>query len=476
MRRSRLPFFILAFLAMFLAGRAGAQAAPGALAAAEPSALILQGTVVGPDGAPVADARVDVRLQGANDDVTFGDTTTDVDGKFALLGLGLAPEHYAVHASAPNLDPAEQPFAIDKAGHASATTFTLKLGTAKKARGGPTEGYTVVKVYYATDRKPEPGSASQSGGAVLDYAGERAANGAVSYGAVDVSIPPNHRFAERELPSIWRLEFHADPEKHMTLLSVSTEPKDRFFQDVAGSVGSSPGKEAFVFVHGYNVSFQGAAIRTAQLAYDFGFKGAPIFYSWPSRARLIGYEDDEKTVTQSTEDLRQFLQDVANRSGATVIHLIAHSMGNRAFLPAVAELAGDRTFKNFGKFQNIVLAAPDVDADVFTKWVTQIKKANTPVTLYVSDRDQALLISHTFFNSQVRAGQGGANALVIPGVDTIDVSKVSMDALGHTYYGDNPDVVNDLLAFLKGKAAPRTGLTKVPEGALAYWLMNPPPG
>jgi esterase/lipase superfamily enzyme len=461
---------------MFLAGRAGAQAAPGALAAAEPSALILQGTVVGPDGAPVADARVDVRLQGANDDVTFGDTTTDVDGKFALLGLGLAPEHYAVHASAPNLDPAEQPFAIDKAGHASATTFTLKLGTAKKARGGPTEGYTVVKVYYATDRKPEPGSASQSGGALLDYAGERAANGAVSYGAVDVSIPPNHRFAERELPSVWRLEFHADPEKHMTLRSVSAEPKDHFFQDVAGSVRDSPGKEAFVFVHGYNVSFQGAAIRTAQLAYDFGFKGAPIFYSWPSRARLIGYEDDEKTVTQSTEDLRQFLQDVANRSGATVIHLIAHSMGNRAFLPAVAELAGDRTFKNFGKFQNIVLAAPDVDADVFTKWVTQIKKANTPVTLYVSDRDQALLISHTFFNSQVRAGQGGANALVIPGVDTIDVSKVSMDALGHTYYGDNPDVVNDLLAFLKGKAAPRTGLTKVPEGALAYWLMNPPPG
>lgn len=461
---------------MFPAGRAGAQAAADALPAANGAALVLQGTVVGPDGAPVADARVDVRLQGSNDDTTFGDTVTDADGKFALVGLGLAPEHYVVHASAPNLDPAEQPFAIDKAGHATATTFTLNLGTAKKARGGPSEGYTVVKVYYATDRKPATGVGGQGGGTVLDYAGERAADGAVSYGAVEVSIPPNHRFAERELPSIWRLEFHADPEKHMTLLSVDAEPKDRFFQDVAGSVKSSPGKEAFVFVHGYNVSFQGAAIRTAQLAYDFGFKGAPIFYSWPSRARLIGYEDDEKTVTQSVEDLRQFLEDVANRSGATVIHLIAHSMGNRAFLPAVAELAGDRSFANFRKFQNIVLAAPDVDDDVFTKWVMQIKKANTPVTLYVSDRDQALLISHTFFNSQPRAGQGGSNALVIPGVDTIDVSKVSMDALGHTYYGDNPDVVSDLLAFLKGKTAPRPGLTKVPEGALAYWLMNPPPG
>jgi hypothetical protein len=75
----------------------------------------------------------------------------------------------------------------------------------------------------------------------------------------------------------------------MILQKIQPERKDLFFKDLSASVSASPAKEAFVFVHGYNESFEDAAIRTAQLAYDFGFKGAPIFYSWPSEGRLLGY-------------------------------------------------------------------------------------------------------------------------------------------------------------------------------------------
>jgi esterase/lipase superfamily enzyme len=148
-------------------------------------------------------------------------------------------------------------------------------------------------------------------------------------------------------------------------------------------------------------------------------------------------------------------------------------MGNRALLAAVSQLATDSRFKNFNTFNSLVLAAPDVDRATFTTLIAQIRKPRSRITLYVSDRDQALTASHRLFHMAARAGEGGSQSLVMPGVDTVDVSKLSMDALGHSYYGDNRNVVMDLLEFLKGKIAPRPGLTRVPVGALAYWLMMP---
>ena len=41
-------------------------------------------------------------------------------------------------------------------------------------------------------------------------------------------------------------------------------------------------KQVFVFVHGFNVSFENALRRTAQIAYDLNFDGAPFLFSWPS--------------------------------------------------------------------------------------------------------------------------------------------------------------------------------------------------
>ncbi len=439
---------------------------PCARAQAGPDRVLLvnlQGAVNGPDGKPVPGARVDVRV-GASSADSVADTVTDVDGKFALLGVALSPGPYLLHASAPGFGEAEKTFKIESAGPASDLTFALALPAQPKERGA-SSGFTVVRVLYATDRKQQT---DQNG---LQYLGMRSDNGVLSYGSCEVSIPESHVLAEVERPTIWKLEFHPDPEKHMVLQKVESEEKARFLKDVAGMVAASPGKEAFVFVHGYNVSFEDAAIRTAQLAYDFGFKGAPIFYSWPSRGSLFGYLDDEQSIQQTVGNLKQFLQDVAASSGATVVHLIAHSMGNRALLPALSQLAADPQFRDFAKFNTVVFAAPDVDRDVFMNLVAQIHKPQSMITLYVSEHDQALVASHVLFHKQPRAGEGGSDTIVMQGLDTVDVSKLSMDALGHSYFGDNRSVVQDLLKFLKGQLAPRPGLSKVPLGSLAYWQL-----
>jgi esterase/lipase superfamily enzyme len=148
-------------------------------------------------------------------------------------------------------------------------------------------------------------------------------------------------------------------------------------------------------------------------------------------------------------------------------------MGNRALLPALSQLAGDPQFKDFSKFNTVVFAAPDVDRDVFMNLAAQIHKPQSKITLYVSERDQALVASHVLFHKEPRAGEGGSNTIVMQGLDTVDVSKLSMDALGHSYFGDNRSVVQDLLKFLKGQLAPRPGLSKIPLGSLAYWQLAP---
>ncbi len=162
--------------------------------------------------------------------------------------------------------------------------------------------YAVVKVYYATDRK-NTGATDPA----EVYAGDR---GPLTFGFTTVSIPRDHRMGAVETPSIWRLEWSNDPERFVVLLSVNETDEAQFFKDIAARVKKSAGKSAFVFVHGYNVTFADAARRTAQMAYDLGFDGAPVFYSWPSQASYASYKVDETNAEWSRVDFKTFLKDV----------------------------------------------------------------------------------------------------------------------------------------------------------------------
>ncbi len=183
------------------------------------------------------------------------------------------------------------------------------------------------------------------------YGGDR---GELELGVCSVSVPRDHRVGELESPSVLRLEFRPDPERHVVLVGVHPQPADVFFAGLRACVEQSPRKEAFVFIHGYNVGFETAVRRTAQIAYDLKFSGAPIVYSWPSRESLIQYTVDEQNVAWTVPHLVEFLSGVAERSGATSVHLIAHSMGNRALTAALRELAMVR--KDAGpRFHEVVL-------------------------------------------------------------------------------------------------------------------------
>ncbi len=330
---------------------------------------------------------------------------------------------------------------------------------------GGTPTYAMLRVFYGTDRNV----ISKSGGRVV-YGGDRAE---VSYGTCEVSIPRDHRMGELESPSILKLEFREDPEKHVVLLRISAQEKGVFFADLGARIKASRDKKAFVFIHGYNVTFEDAARRTAQISYDLGFDGAPVFYSWPSQGTFEGYPVDETNIEWTQANLKLFLEDFLNKTDAESIYLIAHSMGNRALTKAFALLIAQEPLAR-KKFRELILTAPDIDAAVFKRDIApQLRGAETLVTLYASSADKALAASKRF-HGYPRAGDAGDNIVLVAGIDTIDATAVDTSFLGHSYFAESSSVLADIYLLIREGTHPnkRLGLSPVTTPSGQYWVFK----
>jgi len=325
--------------------------------------------------------------------------------------------------------------------------------------------YALVRVWYATDRARIQGSTSP-----IQFGMERSP---VSYGYLDVSIPANHRLGDLESPSALRFEFTADPAHHVVLQSVTSLPADGFFTELGSRIEASKTRDALVFLHGYNVTFDDAARRTAQLTYDLKFPGAPIFYSWPSVGVTGAYTLDEQSIEWSQTHIKQFLADLLSNTSAERLYLIAHSMGNRALTRAFIALLRERSDLR-SRVRQIVLAAPDIDADVFVRDLApELVSSGVATTLYASADDKALLASKAV-HGYARAGDAGASVLVIPGIETVDATGADTSFIAHSYFASRT-ILSDLFYLVsEGKPAEsRFGLRRVMTPKGAYWVYAP---
>lgn len=333
---------------------------------------------------------------------------------------------------------------------------------------GTDPGYATVRVHYATNRE------------VLASAPEARRFGSgrareLSYGTAEVSIPRTHRLGALEAPPVLRTLLQ-DPARHVVVLRLEQKEADRFWADASAQMGAAPGADAaLVFVHGYNVSFDDAARRTAQIASDMGYKGVPFFFSWPSGAAVSKYLEDSSNAEWSQPQLERFLVDLLARTRASQVHLVAHSMGTRvltrAWMSAVRSLSAD----DRARVKEIVLAAPDIDADVFRGVIAPaLVAAGAPVTLYASSADVALQASRQL-NGFPRAGDAGDGLVIADGIETIDASDVATDGLGHSYVLDARLMLSDLqsLLVLRHRAAARFGLKEAAGPKGRYWRLMP---
>lgn len=340
--------------------------------------------------------------------------------------------------------------------------------------------YAVVKVYFATDRQRDVGkppaqrfSGERSTGMSNGNGGNGGSDGPLSYGNCDISIPRDHRMGQLESPSLWRLEFRDDPAKHVVLLSAEVQDRDNYFAALKTQIRASAGKSAFIFIHGYNVTFEDAARRTGQMAYDLGFDGAPVFYSWPSRGDIAAYTIDENNIEWSTPHITAFLADFLASTEAAQVYLVGHSMGNRGLARAVADLLAAQP-QLAQKITEIILSAPDIDAAIFKHDIApQLAHARNPVTLYASSQDLALAASKAV-HGYPRAGDSGAGMLIVAGVETIDATGVDTSFMKHSYFAEKRSALSDMFYLIRNQArADQRFLDPVDTPAGRYWTFKP---
>ena len=329
------------------------------------------------------------------------------------------------------------------------------------------KNHTIVKVYFATDRQRTNSTKLAS-----IFGGQPSEPKRISYGICEVSIPKGHKPGALEAPSIWRFEFKEDPDKHVVLLKVHAQQKNSYFSNLKSVIDRSKGQNAFIFIHGYNVTFTDAARRTAQISYDLGFDGAPVFYSWPSTGELGGYPTDEENIAWAQQNVKQFLRDFVEKTDAQNIYLVAHSMGSRALTGAVASLMTEAPqFKK--RFKEIILAAPDISARIFRDNIApKMIEASNNITLYVSSDDKALAASRKF-HANPRAGEAGKNIIIFNGIDTIDATGIDASLLAHSYFAEAKSIISDILSIFQGqRPSGRKTLKPVKTDRGVYWAFT----
>ncbi|MGZ5823356.1 MAG: alpha/beta hydrolase, partial [Hyphomicrobium sp.] len=299
--------------------------------------------------------------------------------------------------------------------------------------------WDVVPVFYGTDRAVEPNAQR------LMFGSDRGRR--LQLGQAFVTVPKVHQVPQVERPwavkipyfDVTLYEQKEDPKQHFTIKEIKALTKEQLIALVKARLKPSQRfkDHAIVFVHGYNTSFDNALYRTAQIAYDLEFDGAAFLYSWPSGGGVASYTYDRESAQASEPYLRQFLEMVVKETGAKSVSIIAHSMGNQPLMDVLRDMKS--AAPPGVAISQVILAAPDVDADNFTNLAQAIKGFAKGVTLYASSNDRALLVSRNFWGNYRAGDVPTGGPLVLPGIDTIDVTDASTDALAinHSGYAQN---------------------------------------
>lgn len=243
------------------------------------------------------------------------------------------------------------------------------------------------------------------------------------------------------------------------------------------ALGAETGRRhgrVLLYVHGYRETFETTAKDAAQIARMTGFDGPVIAYSWPSQGSLTGYVVDETNMYHDVRNFRDFLKALAEQDGMEEIVIVAHSLGARLVIPAIAYVDRTSNRADSSNISNIVLASPDVDRETFERDIGEEVLAarrvarDRRITVYVSLADKALGASRAL-HGYPRLGSpycfdpNKADALVaaglpphcypdaIPGLTVIDTTDVSRGTIGHSNFLRSAPVCRDFVAVVAGE-------------------------
>jgi esterase/lipase superfamily enzyme len=311
----------------------------------------------------------------------------------------------------------------------------------ERAKAIPQSDVKELAILFATNRRRDTGKPG------VAFGGERGDGLIFGQGVVVAGREQISRRSERYATGAGTLDKSAALTSERLLRIRRIVPADTAVQPFARlrpGTGSQPAgeRQALVFVHGYNVDFESALKRIAQIAFDLDFSGTCLLFSWPSKAKLLRYVYDRDSADIAVNHLIEFLDVAAEQMPNTRFHFLAHSMGNVVLLSALEKIALRGGSKSRIALGEIVLAHPDVDQDRFRQLAKSIKDLAPRVTLYTSSNDRATWVSKIVGGS----GRAGGVRIIVPSVDTIDISGLgtSLWSTNHNVYASNPLLFGDM--------------------------------
>jgi len=391
-----------------------------------------------------------------------------------------------------------------------------------------------IELVYITDRAPRTSDTAQDSGdaaATLPYTAERSYS--MAFGTVTVSfgegldwdaLAEQSVAKERTIDLDLKLGTTTERGRFPPLrYAIKVEPGGRFRRDptvlaqhreaaqrlqavLARHIAAAPRKELVLFVHGYANTFQDAAFSMGELCHFLGREFACAVFSWPaggSRGILMGYNVDRESSEFAALHLKQALRIVAATPGLEGLHLLAHSRGTGLLGTSLQQLsiehyaAGLQLTEEL-KLRNLVLLAPDIDAQVAATILFSISSdpdllhgarsergalmstGELRTTIYASPDDKALSLSESLFGSLHRLGRLDESmfdekalerARDLTTVDFIDVYGTT-DLFGHSYFASNPAVSADLVSLIRYGLKPGDPGRRLEELHRPFWRIR----
>lgn len=224
---------------------------------------------------------------------------------------------------------------------------------------------------------------------------------------------------------------------------------------VGESFSAAPGRrDVLVYIHGFNQSFETAALDAARLSDGLAFRGETMLFSWPSKNSLMNYIYDRESALWSRDALEGMLDELIADSSVGRVHIVAHSMGTMVAVEALRQLYDRRGAAAASRFGAIVLASPDIDMDSFTSSVARVGSLSRKITVLTVASDRALGAMRDMAGGVTRVGIAEKARLEALGIRVIDASGYAGGGLNHDLFLTNAQVRQDIRRFIADAASP----------------------
>jgi esterase/lipase superfamily enzyme len=279
---------------------------------------------------------------------------------------------------------------------------------------------------------------------------------------VQVSIPPEHQTGMIERPEF----LPPDPRTDFMILEPEIiADKTSFTRSLDRELAARPPaqRDTMLFVHGYNTDLPLAILRAAQLKHDSGFEGVPVVFAWASQAKTTGYVYDLNSALQARDWLIEAGRAVI-QTRTPGLSIVAHSLGNFLTVEAMRQLQLENGFNTSRKINNVILASPDIDIDLFKRQMSVFPRDARKFYVLISANDKALGFSRSLAGGVSRVGNDDAEDLADLGVTVIDLTQVSdTNSLNHSKFADSPEIVQ----LIGKRLNAGDSLSSQPKGGLA---------